>query len=202
MSRVAVLASGRGSNLQALIDCGTDIRCVVSDQPRAQALARARAAGIEALVCDDADRALRERAMLDILRARAIDLVCLAGYMRLLSADIVAPYAGRILNIHPSLLPDLPGLHTHRRALEQGRRTHGATVHFVDETLDGGPRILYATLKVRPDDTEESLASRVLQLEHRIYPDAVARVCSGAVRLQDGAVWADGAPLPGPLQVA
>ena len=200
MTGIAVLASGNGSNLQALIDRRADIRCVISDQPQARALERARAAGIEALVHGEPARGAREAAMLEALRARGVGLICLAGYMRLLSPGFVAPYRGRILNIHPSLLPDLPGLHTHRRALQERREVHGATVHFVDESLDGGPRIMRAALKIHADDTEQSLAQRVLRLEHRIYPEAVARVCAGNVVLKGGVVHADGAPLPGPIQ--
>ena len=208
MTGIGVLVSGNGTNLQALID-GTvsgdipnaRIRLVLSDCPGAHALTRARDAGIEHRVCDEDDRADRERRMQEILRERDIGLLCLAGYMRLLSPGFVAAWQGRILNIHPSLLPDLPGLHTHRKALAQGRKEHGATVHFVDESLDGGPRILFARTTVRAEDTEDSLARRVLRLEHRLYAAVVAAFCAGELEVDGTTVRWNGTPLAGPREL-
>lgn len=191
MKRVGVLISGRGSNLQALIAAaaagrlGGEVAVVVSNVAAAAGLARAREASIPAHVSERQGRAreAHDREILDILGAHRIDLVCLAGYMRILSAEFVRAFAGRILNVHPSLLPAFPGPAAVRLAFEHGVRVAGATVHFVDEALDGGPIVLQEALRVAHDDTPETLAARILRLEHRIYPRAVRLVLEGRVRM-------------------
>lgn len=196
-----ILISGRGSNMQAIIDqarAGTlpvRICAVISDRPGAPGLARAREAGIPAEAVEPAahgDKAAFEAA----LRAR-IDhyrpgLVVLAGFMRVLSRDFVEHYAGRLLNIHPSLLPAFPGLDTHARALAAGVREHGASVHFVTPEVDAGPVIIQARVPVSPDDTPETLAARVLKEEHRIYPTAIRWFAEGRLQIRDGQVLLDG----------
>lgn len=187
--RVGVLVSGRGSNLQALLDASArpdypaEVAVVISDKERAPALDRARAAGVEALFVnpkDYADRESFDRALVEALTARAIGLACNAGFMRILSPVYVRAFAGRAMNIHPSLLPAFPGLHAPRQALEHGAKVSGATVHFVDEgPVDSGPIILQASVPVYPDDTEESLAARILVEEHRLYPEAVRLFAEG-----------------------
>jgi phosphoribosylglycinamide formyltransferase-1 len=189
---IGVLISGRGSNLQAIIDAIRDARLdarlvvVLSNKADAYGLERAREAGIESLVLRHTDFASREAfdlAMVAALRARDVDLVCLAGFMRLLSPAFVHAFADRILNIHPALLPSFPGLHAQRQALDHGVTVTGATVHFVDADLDAGPIVLQAVVPVRDDDTEESLAGRILAEEHRIYPEAIQRVLDGGWRI-------------------
>jgi phosphoribosylglycinamide formyltransferase 1 len=187
--RVGVLVSGRGSNLQALLDASAradypaEVVVVISDKERAPALDRARAAGVEALFVDPKDFADREsfdRALVDALTARRVGLACNAGFMRILSPVYTKAFAGRSMNIHPSLLPAFPGLHAQRQALEHGVRVSGATVHFVDEgPVDAGPVILQASVPVHPDDTEDSLAARILVEEHRLYPEAVRLFAEG-----------------------
>ncbi len=187
--RVAILISGRGSNMTALIEAAkakdypAEIVLVASNRPDAPGLARARAAGVATAVVDHApfgeNREAFERALDDELRARRIDLVCLAGFMRLLTPWFVTRWSGRMLNIHPSLLPDFRGLHTHRRALEAGVKRHGATVHFVAPDVDAGPIVAQDSIAVRESDTEETLAKRVLEVEHRIYPRALRAVAEG-----------------------
>lgn len=206
---VVVLISGSGSNLQALIDgqahgeLPIHIRAVMSNRPGVRGLERARDAGIEALVLDH--RAFESREAYDAeLLARILafepDLVVLAGFMRILTPALVAHLRGRMLNIHPSLLPKYPGLHTHQRALEAGDAEHGATVHFVTEELDGGPPIVQARVPVLPDDDADRLAARVLEQEHRLYPLAVRWFAEGRVRLgEDGRTWLDGQPLSEPV---
>lgn len=191
MKRVGVLISGRGSNLQALIAAaaagrlGGEIALVLSNVAGAGGLDRARAAGIPAEVSEHRGRSreAHEQAVLAALTARGIDLVCLAGYMRVLSPGFVRAFAGRILNVHPSLLPAFPGTDAARQAFEHGVRVAGATVHLVDETLDGGPIVMQEALHVHPRDTPETLAARILRLEHRIYPVAVRHVLEGRVRV-------------------
>jgi phosphoribosylglycinamide formyltransferase-1 len=189
---VGVLASGRGSNLQALLDAcaapGFPARVVVviSDREHAQALERARAAGIEALWVSPKDFADRERfdlALVRELEARKVGLVCHAGFMRILSPAYVRAFAGRALNIHPSLLPAFPGLHAQRQALDHGAKIAGATVHFVDDTLDGGPIVLQAAVPVEPGDTEATLSARILAEEHRLYPAAVRLFAEGRLEI-------------------
>ena len=186
---VGVLISGRGSNLQALIDAaaggrlGGAVSIVISNVESAPGLARAEKAGIPARVIDHRGHSREEhdRAMGDVLRAHDAGLVCLAGYMRLLSAGFVREFAGRILNVHPSLLPAFPGRDAVRQALDHGVKVTGATVHLVDDGLDSGPILVQEAVPVLDDDGEESLAARVLAAEHRIYPAAVRLVLEGAV---------------------
>jgi len=194
--RVAVLISGRGSNMTALIaaanatDYPAQIVLVLSNRGDAAGLARAREAGIATAVIDHrpfgSDRAGFERALDDELRKHKIEIVCLAGFMRLLTPWFIARWRGRILNIHPALLPDFKGLHTHRRALDAGVKRHGATVHFVVEETDAGPIISQQSVPVLDGDTETTLAARVLEIEHRIYPEALRLVAEGRAKF-DGA---------------
>jgi phosphoribosylglycinamide formyltransferase-1 len=191
--RVAVLISGRGSNMIALIEAAqakdypAEIVLVVSNRPDAAGLARARAAGIATAVVDHRpfgdNREAFERALDNELRKYRIDIVCLAGFMRLLTAWFVGRWNGCILNIHPALLPEFKGLNTHRRALEAGAKRHGATVHFVVEETDAGPVISQQSVPVLQGDTEETLAARVLKIEHRIYPEALRLVAEGRAKL-------------------
>lgn len=195
--RTAILISGRGSNMVALIEAAraagfpAEIALVAANLPDAGGLERARAAGIATVSVDHRpfgkDREGFERALDEALRAHRIELVALAGFMRVLTPWFVTRWQGRLINIHPSLLPDFRGTHTHARALEAGVAEHGCTVHFVVPELDAGPTILQARVPVLPGDDEASLSARVLEQEHRIYPQALALVASGAVRLQDGA---------------
>ncbi len=191
--RVAVLISGRGSNMTALIEAakGTDypaaIVLVVSNRPEAGGLARAREEGITTAVVDHKlfgeDRAAFEHALDDALSAHRVDFVCLAGFMRLLSPWFVQRWRGKMLNIHPALLPQFKGLHTHRRALEAGVTQHGATVHFVVPEMDAGPIVEQESVAVHPGDTEDTLAARVLEVEHRIYPRALRALAEGRVAI-------------------
>ena len=190
---LGVLASGRGSNLQAILDaCAppgfpAHIAVVISDRERAVALERARAARVEAVWVnpkDFADREAFDLALVHELRARAVGLVCHAGFMRILSPAYVRAFAGRALNVHPSLLPAFPGLHAQRRALEHGAKVAGATVHFVDEGMDTGPIVLQAAVPVEPSDTEDTLAARILVQEHRLYPEAIRLFAEGRLQIQ------------------
>jgi phosphoribosylglycinamide formyltransferase-1 len=190
--RLGVLASGRGSNLQAILEAcarpGFPARVVVvaSDRERAHALERARAAGVEALFVnpkDFADREAFDLALVRQLHARRVDLVCQAGFMRILSPAYVRAFVGRALNIHPSLLPAFPGLHAQRQALEHGVKVAGATVHFVEEGVDSGPIVLQASVPVHADDTEESLSARILAEEHRLYPEAIRLFAEGRLAI-------------------
>jgi len=191
--RVGVLASGRGSNLQALLDASArpgypaEVVLVISDRERAAALDRARAAGVEALFVNPKDFGDREAFDLALVReftARGVGLVCNAGYMRILSVAYVRAFAGRAMNIHPSLLPAFPGLHAQRQALEHGAKVTGVTVHFVDDgPVDTGPIILQASVPVQADDTEDSLSARILAEEHRLYPEAVRLFAEGRLEV-------------------
>ena len=191
--RVGVLVSGRGSNLQALLDaCArpgypAEVVVVISDRERAAALDRARAAGVEALVVnpkDFADREAFDLALVRELTARRVGLVCTAGFMRILSSAFTRAFAGRAMNIHPSLLPAFPGLHAQRQALDHGAKVAGATVHFLDEgAVDTGPIILQASVPVQPDDTEDTLSARILAEEHRLYPEAVRLFAEGRLSI-------------------
>ena len=191
-TRVAVLISGRGSNMTALIEAAkakdypAEIVLVVSNRADAAGLARAREAAITTAVIDHRpfgeDRQAFEHALDAELRKNRIEIVCLAGFMRLLSPWFIAHWSGRILNIHPALLPEFKGLDTHRRALEAGVKRHGATVHFVVEETDAGPVIRQQSVPVLQGDTEETLAARVLEVEHRIYPEALRLVAEGQVK--------------------
>jgi phosphoribosylglycinamide formyltransferase 1 len=190
---IAVLISGRGSNLQAIIDAIREgrldarIAVVISNHPDAFGLERARAAGIETLVRDHKawpSRGAYETVLVEDLRARKVDLVCLAGFMRLLGSTFVNAFPGRILNIHPALLPSFPGLHAQRQAVEHGVKVSGATVHLVDTNLDAGPIVLQAAVPVLDGDTEDTLAARILVEEHRIYPEAIQRMLDGGWQVQ------------------
>ena len=190
--RVAVLISGRGSNMAALIEAAkandypAEIVLVLSNQPDAAGLLRAREAGITTAVIDHRrfhdDRQAFERALDDVLGKYRIDIVCLAGFMRLLTEWFIGRWSGRILNVHPALLPKFKGLHTHRRALAAGVERHGATVHFVVEEADAGPIISQESVAVLPGDSEQTLAARVLEIEHRIYPQALRLVAEGSAK--------------------
>ncbi len=195
--RVAVLVSGSGTNLQALIDArhrqelSGELALVLSNRPGARALERAKAAGIEALALDHqafADRESFDRALDLELRQRRIDLVVLAGFMRLLTPWFVGEWYGRLVNIHPSLLPEFPGAHALRDCLAARALRTGVTIHFVDPGCDTGPVIAQAVLDVSPLDTEETLALRVHHLEHQLYPRVVELIVRGEVRLEDGRV--------------
>ena len=204
--RVAVLISGRGSNMAALIEAAKDksypaeIALVLSNRPDAGGLVTARANGIATEVVDHTpfgkDRAAFDAAMQAVLEKHRIDLVCLAGFMRLLSPGFVGLWQNRMLNIHPALLPAFKGLDTHRRALEAGATVHGATVHFVAPEMDAGPIIMQAAVAVSENDNEDALAARVLAVEHRIYPAALRLVAEDRVRVVDGRCLIDGVPVP------
>ena len=192
--RVAVLISGRGSNMTALISAAkadgfpAEIVLVISNRPGAAGLATAKAEGIETAVVNHRDFADRETFDTEIdrvLKAHNIDLVCLAGFMRLLTPGFVEGWRDRMINIHPSLLPAFKGLHTHRRALEAGVKLAGCTVHFVRAGMDDGPIIIQAAVPVLDSDTEDTLAARILEAEHQIYPRALALVSAGNVAVKD-----------------
>ena len=203
--RTAVLISGRGSNLQALIDAAADPAypadpaLVVSNVAGAAGLARAEQAGIATCVLPHRDfpsRAAFDAALHELLESYGISLVCLAGFMRLLGPRIVADWEGRMLNIHPSLLPAFKGLDVHRQVLDAGVRVSGCSVHFVTADLDAGPVIVQGVVPVLPDDDEERLAARVLTVEHRCYPAALGWLASGRVRLENGCVRYGDVPAP------
>jgi phosphoribosylglycinamide formyltransferase-1 len=202
--RVAILISGRGSNMVALIEAAKDsgfpaeIMLVVSNEPAAQGLQHAATAGIRTAVVDHRrfgkDREAFERALQSELAANNIEIVCLAGFMRLLTPWFVRQWDGRLLNIHPALLPAFKGLDTHARALKAGVKEHGATVHFVVPEMDSGPIVAQAAVPVLAGDTEAALAARVLAVEHQIYPKALRLVAEGRVRIADGRCLIDGRP--------
>jgi phosphoribosylglycinamide formyltransferase-1 len=205
--RVAVLISGRGSNMASLIEAAkersypAEIALVVSNKPEAPGLARAQAHAIPTAVVDHRphgkDRAAFERALQAVLDAHRVDLVCLGGFMRLLTSDFVLHWQGRMLNIHPSLLPSFPGLDPHGQALKAGVKISGATVHFVVPETDAGPIVAQGAVPVRDDDTTETLAARVLKVEHRIYPLALRLVAEGRVKMIGGRCLIEGT---GPAQ--
>jgi phosphoribosylglycinamide formyltransferase-1 len=207
-AQIVVLISGRGSNMRALVErsrdpaVGYEVAAVVADQPAAGGLAIARDLGVPThLVAADKSIA---RARYDEQLAAAIDLyvptlIVLAGFMRILSPEFVSRYEGRILNIHPALLPKYPGLHTHQRAIDARDEQHGATVHFVTAELDEGPAVIQARIRVEPEDDARSLSARVQVLEHRIYPIAVRWFCAGRLRYAAGRAWLDGAALESPV---
>jgi len=192
VKKVGVLLSGRGSNLQALVDAarrgdlGGEIAVVVSNVEGALGLERARQAGIPAVFRDHRGkkREAFDAEIVDILRAHHVDLVCLAGFMRLLSPAFVRAFPGRIVNIHPALLPAFPGLEAQRQAFEHGVKVSGATVHLVDEGLDSGPIVVQEAVRVLSSDTPESLAARILEIEHRLYPRAVRLLLEGRCRVE------------------
>lgn len=207
---IAVLASGRGSNLAALIDAheagrlAVDIVLVASDKADAPALRRAEAHGIATFALDPkafASRREFDEALFANVAASGAQLVVLAGYMRIIDADVIAQWQGRIINIHPSLLPKYRGLHTHRRALKAGDLEHGASVHFVSAELDGGPVIAQARIDIRPGDTEDALAARLLSQEHRLLTACVDAIARDQVRESGGKVLFDGAVLSAPLRL-
>jgi phosphoribosylglycinamide formyltransferase 1 len=198
---IAVLISGSGTNLQSIIDAieakelDAKIEVVLSNRADAYGLVRAKKHGIPVEVLDHKRFPSREafdQAVVDILRARGVELVVLAGFMRLFSPVFVSAYSNRIMNIHPALLPAFPGLHVQKKAVEHGVRFSGCTVHFVNDACDEGPIIIQAVVPVFPDDTEESLASRILAQEHRIYPRAIQLYSEGRLRIEGRRVFVDG----------
>ena len=205
MKSIVILISGRGSNMEAIVRAaipGARIAAVISNRPQAAGLAFAAQHGIATQVVDHtafADRSAFDAALAEAIDAHAPDLVVLAGFMRVLTDNFVRCYEGRMINIHPSLLPAFTGLHTHRRALEAGVKVHGATVHYVTAELDCGPVIVQAAVPVLPDDDEEELAARVLTQEHRIFSQAVRWIVDDRVRLDGSRVIVDGAPATGVL---
>lgn len=209
---VVILISGRGSNLQSIIDAvaekrlTVEIRAVISNRPAAEGLQRAREAGIAVAVIDHAqfpDRAAFDQALLSCIERFQPKLVVLAGFMRILTAGFVRHYQGRMLNVHPSLLPAFPGMDTHRRALEAGCNQHGASIHFVTEAVDGGPVVLQAQVAVQAGDTVATLAARVLKQEHRLYPQAIRWFAEQRLQLDcNGHATLDGKILNEPVVVA
>ena len=209
-AKVVALVSGRGSNLRNIVeraragDLPVEVRAVVSDKDDAGAITWARAQGIECATLPPRafpDRERYDAALSALVGGYEPDLVLMAGFMRILGPAFVDRFEGRCLNIHPSLLPKYRGLHTHRQVLEAGDREHGASVHFVTRELDGGPVVIQARVPVRDDDDEATLAARVLEQEHRIYPEAVDWFATGRLRFQDGAAWLDGRLLDAPVQM-
>jgi phosphoribosylglycinamide formyltransferase-1 len=207
---IAILISGRGSNMTAIAQraaAGTlpvEVRVVVSDQPNAAGLAAAKEMGLQTEVLSPrgfADRAAFDRALAQLVSRYEPKLVVLAGFMRILTSEFIGPFTGRILNIHPSLLPKYRGLHTHRRALEAGDSLHGVSVHFVTEELDGGPLIIQACIEVRAEDTEASLSARVQRQEHTIYSQAIEWFAAGRLTLIDDHVMFDSNRLETPILV-
>jgi phosphoribosylglycinamide formyltransferase-1 len=210
--RVAVLISGRGSNMAALIEAAkakdypAEIAMVMSNRPEAGGLLVARAAGIATETVDhtkfSGDRNRFEHEIQSLLEKYRIEIICLAGFMRLLTADFLERWQWRILNIHPALLPDFKGLDTHKRVIDAGVKIHGATVHFVVPELDSGPVIAQGAINVRPGDSEEALAVRVLKVEHRIYPLALKLVAEGRVQIKNNHTLIDGVPVPNVADLA
>ncbi|MFO1408540.1 MAG: phosphoribosylglycinamide formyltransferase [Steroidobacteraceae bacterium] len=209
-AKVVALVSGRGSNLRTLAERARagglpiEIRAVVSDKDDAGAVAWARSVGIECATLPPRafpDRERYDAALAALVAGYEPDLVVLAGFMRILGPAFIDRFEGRCLNIHPSLLPKHRGLNTHRRALEAGDREHGASVHFVTRELDGGPVVIQAKVPVRDGDDEATLAARVLEQEHRIYPEAVGWFATGRLRWAEGAAWLDDRRLDGPVVV-
>lgn len=193
MKSLVILISGRGSNMQALINAQLPCRiaAVISNKPDAPGLAVAKMHGLETLALDQRSYTGREEfdaALAQAIDAHNPDLVVLAGFMRILGEDFVKRYQGKLINVHPSLLPSFPGLHTHKQALKEGVKIHGCTVHFVTAQLDRGPIIIQAAVQIMPDDTEETLAARVLEQEHRIYPEAVRWFIEDRLQLSNNGV--------------
>lgn len=211
MKRIVVLISGNGRNLQALLDgcvagrIPAKVAAVISNRSDAYGLQRAAAAGVPGIViphCDYVDRAAFDAALVREIDRHAPDIVAMAGFMRVVGVSFVQRYRGRLLNIHPSLLPQHPGLRTHERVLEAGDPRHGATVHYVTEELDGGPRIIQGEFSVKPHDTAQVLAERVMHnIELKIYPQAVAWLARDELSLRDHEVWFRGKPLTAPLRL-
>jgi phosphoribosylglycinamide formyltransferase-1 len=208
--RLVVLISGRGSNLQAILDQASsgelpvEVAAVISNRPGVHGLERARRAGVPALELDHklfADRPEFEAALIDLIDHYRPDLVILAGFMRVLTPGFTEHYQGRIFNIHPSLLPKFRGLHTHERAIAAGETVHGASIHFVTAELDGGPVIVQARVPVLPGDDPDTLAARVLEREHRLYPQAIRWFAEGRLGLAGKRVLFDGKPMAEPLRL-
>ncbi len=208
---IVVLASGEGTNLQAILDnCanGTlpvSVEAVISDRPQARALVRAHGAGVVAETClpdNYQDREQYDAALIKLIDRYKPGLVVLAGFMRILDDNFVQHFHGRLMNIHPSLLPKYRGLGTHRRVLEAAEQEHGCSVHFVTQTLDGGPVIAQVKVKVLPGDTGNSLRTRVQRQEHRLYPEVIGWFASARLRLDDGHVILDGKRLQAPIEFA
>lgn len=201
MKKVIILISGRGSNMQALVEAKlpVNIAAIISNNPDAPGVAYAKSHGIATAVVnhrDYPDRETFDTALAEKIDSYSPDLLVLAGFMRILTDGFVNHYAGRMLNVHPSLLPSFTGLHTHRRALEEGVKVHGCTVHFVTPTLDHGPIVAQAAVPVLPGDSEQALAARVLKQEHQLYPQAIRWFAQGRLTLtQDGRVNLSGALL-------
>jgi phosphoribosylglycinamide formyltransferase 1 len=207
---IVVLLSGRGSNMQAIARAAAtgvlpvELSAVISDQPDAPGLALAASMGIQTRVlraADFTDRATYDRALADIVASYHPGLVVLAGFMRILTANFIGPFADRILNIHPSLLPKFRGLKTHRRAIEAKECEHGVSVHFVTQELDAGPVVIQACIDIRADDTEVTLSARVQEQEHRIYPQAIDWFARGRLELKEGCALLDGQPLESPIVI-
>jgi len=192
VKRLGILLSGRGSNFEAIADnvaagkLGAEIAIVISNRPEARGLEVARQRGLPSVCIPSKglDRNIYDLMLVEELKKHSVDLVCLAGYMRLLSAGFIREFAGRVLNIHPSLLPAFPGLDAQHQALEHGVKVTGCTVHFVDEYLDAGPILVQAAVPVLDDDTVETLSARILKEEHRIYSEAIGMVLSGTLRIE------------------
>jgi phosphoribosylglycinamide formyltransferase-1 len=205
---IAILISGRGSNMQVIAERAASgalpvtVSAVISDQPAAAGLGIAASMGIPTHVLsprDFADRLSHDAALADLVASYSPKLIVLAGFMRILSPRFIHPFADRIFNVHPSLLPLYRGLHTHRRALEAGDRVHGVSVHFVTEELDGGPVVIQSRVSILPGDTEATLSARVQQQEHRIYPRAIDWFARGRLQLRDNRAWLDGRLLEQPV---
>ncbi|MDQ4123684.1 MAG: phosphoribosylglycinamide formyltransferase [Acidobacteriota bacterium] len=191
--KIGILISGRGSNMSALIEAvktgeipDSEVAVVISDKPKAAGLQKAREKGVEAIVIERRNRTRHEHdaEIIEELKKRAVELVCLAGYMRLLSAEFIEAFRNRIINIHPSLLPSFPGLDAQRQAFEYGVKFSGCTVHFVDEGLDSGAIIAQKTVPVLDDDTTEALSARILEQEHKLYVESVAKILSGKYEIK------------------
>lgn len=208
MLKLAILISGRGSNMEAVAKAcrdrriGASVAVVIADHPGAGGLAVARELGIETAVVSRqsfSDRAAFERGIIEQIEAHRADIIVLAGFMRVLSPEFTGRYEGRLLNIHPALLPKYKGLHTHSRALEAGDAEHGASVHFVTAELDGGPVVLQSRIATRPGERESELAARVLETEHVILPRVIGWIAAGRLAWREGKGWLDGQPLEAPV---
>jgi phosphoribosylglycinamide formyltransferase 1 len=205
MKRIVILISGRGSNMQAVLEAKLEaqIAAVISNNPSARGLQFARDAGVDAKVVnhrDFPDRTSFDRALGDTIAAYRPDLIVLAGFMRILTEEFIAQFSGMIMNIHPSLLPAFPGLDTHRRAIDEGVKLHGCTVHFVTSSLDHGPIVIQAAVPVLPDDDEDRLAARVLEQEHVVYPQAIRWFLDGQLAIEGNHVkFSAGCRYPGAM---
>lgn len=195
MTQIGVLISGRGSNLQAIIDAKLPVAVVISNDPSAFGLERAKKNNIPAVIINHKeykDKNTYELEMVKVLQQHKVDLVCLAGYMRIVGQVLLSNFQDKILNIHPALLPSFPGLHGQRQALDHGVKVSGCTVHFVDQGCDTGPIILQETVPVLDDDTEDALSARILEQEHKIYPRAIKLFCDGKLKIEGRKVKING----------